>query len=68
MNDLDMNRVFPGNDSGAMAEYIAYNIIQDIIGSDMCVDVHSSNIFIKEAPQVRLSPELLKNCFLMQSL
>ena len=52
MNDLDMNRVFPGNDSGAMAEYIAYNIIQDIIGSDMCVDVHSSNIFIKEAPQV----------------
>lgn len=44
MNDLDMNRVFPGNDSGAMAEYIAYNIIQDIIGSDMCVDVHSSNI------------------------
>lgn len=60
MNDLDMNRVFPGNDSGAMAEYIAYNIIQDIIGSDMCVDVHSSNIFIKEAPQVRLSPELFE--------
>ena len=23
----------------------------------MCVDVHSSNIFIKEVPQVRLSPE-----------
>lgn len=58
MNDLDMNRVFPGNDSGAMAEYVAYRITQDIIGSDMCVDVHSSNIFIKEAPQVRLSPEL----------
>lgn len=57
MNDLDMNRVFPGNDSGAMAEHIAYKIIQDIIGSDMCVDVHSSNIFIKEVPQVRLSPE-----------
>lgn len=58
MNDLDMNRVFPGNDSGAMAEHVAYKITQDIIGSDMCVDVHSSNIFIKEAPQVRLSPEL----------
>lgn len=57
MNDLDMNRVFPGTDSGAMAEHIAYKITQDIIGSDMCVDVHSSNIFIREVPQVRLSPE-----------
>ncbi len=57
MNDLDMNRVFPGTDSGAMAEHIAYKITQDIIGSDMCVDVHSSNIFIKEVPQVRLSSE-----------
>lgn len=57
MNDLDMNRVFPGTDSGAMAEHVAYKIIQDIIGSDMCVDVHSSNTFIKEVPQVRLSPE-----------
>lgn len=57
MNDLDMNRVFPGTDSGAMAEHVAYKITQDIIGSDMCVDVHSSNIFIKEVPQVRLSPE-----------
>ena len=57
MNDLDMNRVFPGTDSGAMAEHVAYKITQDIIGSDMCVDVHSSNIFIKEVPQVRLNHE-----------
>lgn len=57
MFDLDMNRVFPGSESGAMAEKVAYRITQDIIGSDMCIDVHSSNIFIKEVPQVRLSPE-----------
>ena len=57
LNDLDMNRVFPGTDSGAMAEHVAYKITQDIIGSDMCVDVHSSNIFLKEVPQVRLNPE-----------
>lgn len=57
MNDLDMNRVFPGNETGAMAEHIAYEITQNIIGSDMCIDVHSSNIFIREVPQVRLSPE-----------
>ncbi len=57
MNDLDLNRVFPGSESGSMAEHLAYKITQDIIGSDMCIDVHSSNIFIKEMPQVRLSPE-----------
>ncbi len=57
MNDLDMNRVFPGNNSGAMAEHVAYRIIHDIIGSDMCIDVHSSNIFIRELPQVRMNPE-----------
>lgn len=57
LNNLDMNRVFPGTDSGAMAEHVAYKITEDIIGSDMCVDVHSSNIFIKEVPQVRLQPE-----------
>lgn len=71
MNDLDMNRVFPGTDSGAMAEHIAYKITQDIIGSDMCVDVHSSNIFIKEVPQVRLNHEnydsLLKYAVLMNA-
>lgn len=54
MFDLDMNRVFPGDNNGAMAEYVAAGIVDDIIGSDMCLDIHSSNIFVKEVPQVRL--------------
>ena len=54
MFDLDMNRVFPGTENGATAEYLASKIVNDIIGSDMCVDLHSSNIFIKETPQVRV--------------
>lgn len=57
MFDLDMNRVFPGSDSGAMAEYVASRIVGDIIGSDLCLDIHSSNIFIKEIPQVRVNEE-----------
>lgn len=57
MFDLDMNRVFPGSDNGAMAEYIASKIVNDIIGSDLCLDLHSSNIFIKEIPQVRVNEE-----------
>ena len=57
MNDLDMNRVFPGDNNGAMAEYVAAGIIEDIIGSDLCIDIHSSNIFVNEMPQVRINDD-----------
>ncbi len=55
MFDLDMNRVFPGSKSGTMAEMLCAAIVDDIKGSDVCVDVHSSNIFLKEIPQIRMS-------------
>lgn len=57
MTGLDMNRVFPGSDIGSIAENIAKQLVEDIKGADMCVDVHSSNIFIREIPQVRIRPE-----------
>ena len=57
MFDLDMNRAFPGDNNGAMAEYVAAEVVNDIIGSDLCIDVHSSNVYIKEAPQVRLNED-----------
>lgn len=57
MFDLDMNRIFPGAEDGAMAEYAASGIVKDILGADMCVDVHSSNIFLSEVPQVRISED-----------
>lgn len=57
MTGLDMNRVFPGSDIGSIAENIAKKLIEDIKGADMCVDIHSSNIFIREIPQVRVRPE-----------
>ena len=57
MFDLDMNRIFPGMEDGAMAEYVASQIIKDIQGADICIDVHSSNIFLREIPQVRISEE-----------
>ncbi len=53
--DLDMNRIFPGNKEGSMAEYIASEVVRDIEGADLCIDIHSSNIFLKEIPQVRIS-------------
>ncbi len=53
--DLDMNRIFPGSRSETMYEYIANGIIRDIKGADLCIDIHASNIFLREIPQVRVN-------------
>lgn len=58
--DLDMNRIFPGSENGAMAEHIAAKIVEDIDGTDICVDLHSSNIFLREIPQVRISEDVVE--------
>lgn len=55
MFDLDMNRIFPGTHTGATTEYIAAQIMQDISGADMAIDIHASNIFLRETPQVRVN-------------
>ncbi|MCQ2452804.1 MAG: M14 family metallopeptidase [Oscillospiraceae bacterium] len=55
--DLDMNRIFPGNEEGSMAEFTAGKIVRDLTGADLCVDVHASNIFLKEVVQVRISEQ-----------
>ena len=55
MFDLDMNRVFPGSKDGTMIERLCAQIVDDIAGSEICVDVHSSNIFLLEIPQIRMS-------------
>ena len=64
MFDLDMNRVFPGTKRGTMVEVICSSIADDLCGSDMCIDVHSSNIFLKEIPQVRISVPTAKTLVL----
>ncbi|SHJ97666.1 M14 family metallopeptidase [Hespellia stercorisuis] len=53
--DLDMNRVFPGDEEGPMIEALTKQITDDLAGSDFCVDIHASNIFLKEIPQVRIN-------------
>lgn len=53
--DLDMNRIFPGNPDGTMAEQAAYTLIRDLQGADMAIDIHSSNIFLRKIPQVRIN-------------
>lgn len=53
--DLDMNRIFPGQDDGHMVERVAHTVVQDLSGADMVVDIHSSNVFLYEMPQARIS-------------
>ena len=53
--DLDMNRIFPGDPNGALAEATAYAVCNDLKGADMVIDIHSSNIFLREVPQVRIN-------------
>lgn len=55
--DLDMNRIFPGNKDGMMAEYMAAKIIEDVEGSDLAIDIHASNSYLKEIPQVRINEQ-----------
>lgn len=53
--DLDMNRIFPGNSEGTMAEQTAFTIIEDLKGADVVIDIHSSNLYLRETPQVRIN-------------
>lgn len=53
--DLDMNRIFPGNTESSANEYIAKKIVEDISGADLAIDIHASNIFLKEIPQIRIN-------------
>lgn len=53
--ELDMNRTFPGGGSGGAYEYVAEAIIKDLEGAALVVDIHASNIFLTEVPQIRIN-------------
>ncbi len=61
--NMDMNMAFPGSFDGTMTEYTAAKIMEDLKGANVCIDIHSSSIFLKELPQVRINadvaPELM---------
>ncbi len=53
--DLDMNRTFPGAMEGSLTEHLAACVVQDLVGSDLCLDIHASNIYLTEIPQIRIN-------------
>lgn len=40
-----------------MAEYYAHAVVEDMRGADIAIDIHASNIYLRELPQVRISEE-----------
>lgn len=61
--DIDMNRCFPGSKNGDLVEYVASCIVEDVKGADLCIDVHASDVFIREIPQVRILHENIEDLF-----
>lgn len=52
---MDMNTLFPGSKSGALGEYTASCLFDDMKLADVCIDVHASNLYVQEIPQVRMN-------------
>ena len=59
--DVDLNRTFPGKTSEFLPGQVANSIVEAIKGSDYAIDIHSSNIFLRELPQVRISKSNAKD-------
>ncbi|MDR0991362.1 MAG: succinylglutamate desuccinylase/aspartoacylase family protein [Ruminococcus sp.] len=58
--ELDLNRMFPGNKNGDVYEYLAAEIVEDISDPEFdnyAVDIHASNIYLRELPQVRINEQ-----------
>ncbi|MBD3766470.1 MAG: succinylglutamate desuccinylase/aspartoacylase family protein [Gammaproteobacteria bacterium] len=51
----DLNRIFPGTAKDTFPNQIAAGIVEAIQGSDIAIDIHASNIFLRELPQVRIA-------------
>lgn len=58
--DLDMNRIFPGRADGSMVDRIASDIVESLTGADLVIDIHASNIFLREMPQARINEHMDK--------
>lgn len=51
----DLNRIFPGQAQDTFPKQIAHGIVEAVKGSDIAIDIHASNIFLRELPQIRIA-------------
>ena len=57
MYEVDLNRTFPGSQNEFLPGQVVWALSADIKGSDVAIDIHSSNIFLRENPQIRIKKE-----------
>jgi predicted deacylase len=55
--DTDLNRAFPGSPGGPLPERLAAALMTELSGAALVVDIHASNIYLREIPQVRINQE-----------
>jgi predicted deacylase len=55
--DADLNRNFPGDPGGLLPQRIAAAAIAALSGAALVIDIHASNIFLREIPQVRINQD-----------
>lgn len=55
--DTDLNRAFPGAEGGPLPKRLAAAIMSAVSGAALVVDIHASNIYLREIPQVRIAQE-----------
>jgi len=55
--EIDLNRAFPGTKNDFLPAQVVHALAEDVEGSDIAVDIHSSNIFLREIPQIRINKE-----------
>jgi predicted deacylase len=53
--ESDLNRNFPGHADGLVPQRMADAIFRSTRGASVVIDIHASNIFLREIPQVRIS-------------
>ena len=59
--DVDLNRTFPGSANEFLPGQVVFALANDVKGSDIAIDIHSSNIFLREIPQIRINKEFSKS-------
>lgn len=55
--EVDLNRTFPGGANEFLPGQVVHALANDVKGSDIAIDIHSSNIFLREIPQIRINKE-----------
>jgi len=55
--EVDLNRTFPGSRNDFLPAQVVNALAKDVEGSAIAIDIHSSNIFLREIPQIRINKE-----------